>query len=55
MLIQVFHDCLLQCFDTAEGTATNAFFGDFCEEAFHLIQPGTARGNEVHLVTRMTL
>ncbi len=54
-MVQVFHDRLFQRFDTAEGSAANAFLGNLREEPFHLIQPRATRRDEVQVIFRMPL
>ena len=40
----------LQFANRMEGSASDAFAGDFGEPAFNLVQPGSTRWREVHLV-----
>jgi len=40
-----------QLTDAAEGSSPDAFVGDFREEAFHQIQPGSAGGSEMPVIT----
>src|SRR5208337_5390596 len=52
-LAYVIADRSYQLPDTAEGSAPDALVGDFREEAFHQIQPGSAGGGEVPVIARV--
>ena len=46
----VVEDSSYQLADTAEGSSPDTLVGNFREEAFHQIQPGSAGGREVPVI-----
>ena len=52
-MLNVGFDSFAQVGDTAKASASNRLGGDFGEEAFHQIDPGTAGGGEMDDKARM--
>ena len=50
VLADIYSDGAFQFSDRTKCAASNAFAGDLSEPAFYLVQPGSARGREVHLI-----